>query len=311
MNERTLSRRPLAAAVLTAAACLFAAARAHGQSLEPRAYAPNPTGANFALASLTHQDGSVVFDAALPITDVSAKVNAGVLGYVRTFGLFGRSASAALVLPYVWGTIEGEVFEEHREIHRSGLGDMAVRLASNLLGGPALDPKAFAAHAPETTLGMSLYVVAPTGRYLPDKLINIGSHRWSFKPELGFSHPAGHWVFEAYAGAWFFTTNDDFFGGHVRTQKPLAAFQGHVSYTFLPRLWVAVDGTYYTGGQTTLDGVLNDDRQANSRIGVTAAAPIGRNQSLKFAWSRGAGVRVGQDFTTYALTYQILWLDRR
>ena len=291
--------------------CLSAAAHVFGQSLEPRAYSPNPIGANFALAGLSHQDGSIVFDPSLPITDASAKVNAATLGYIRTFDLFGRSASAALVLPYAWGTASGQVEEQAREISRSGLGDMAIRLASNLIGGPALDPKAFAAHAPETTLGLALYVVAPTGQYFPDKAINIGSHRWSFKPELGFSHPAGPWVFEAYAGIWFFTTNDDFFGGHVRTQDPLAAFQGHVSYTFPNRIWVAVDGTYYTGGQTATNGVPDDDRQANSRIGVTAAVPIARTQALKFAWSRGAGVRVGQNFTTYALTYQVLWFDSK
>ena len=296
---------------MIACAGLFRATPARAQSLEPRAYAANPTGANFAVASLAHQDGSVVFDASLPITDVSAKVNAAALGYVRTLGLFGRSASAAILVPYAWGTIEGQVYEEHREISRSGFGDLALRLATNLLGGPALTPREFAAHAPETTLGMSLYVVAPTGQYFPDKLINLGSHRWSFKPELGFSHPMGHWVFEAYAGVWFFTTNDDFFGGHVREQKPIAAFQGHVSYTFKPRLWVAIDGTYYTGGQTTLDGQLNADRQANARIGVTGSIPILRSQSLKFSWSRGAGVRVGQDFTTYMLTYQLLWFDRQ
>jgi hypothetical protein len=58
-----------------------------------------------------------------------------------------------------------------------------------------------------------------------------------------------------------------------------------------------------------VNGVPDDDRQANSRVGVTAAVPIAKTQALKFAYSRGAGVRVGQDFSTYALTYQILWFD--
>lgn len=293
------------------AAALLAASRLRAQALEPRAYAPNPIDANFLVAGLTHQDGNVVFDASLPITDVTAKVNTASLVYVRTFSLLGRSASAALALPYGWGNMQGNVFEEHREISRSGFADLGLRLATNLLGGPALTPKEFATHAPETTLGMSLFVTAPTGQYFSDKLINIGSHRWAFKPEIGFSHPAGKWVFEAYAGVWFFTANNDFFGGHVKTQDPLATFQGHISYTFLPRLWVAIDGTYYMGGQTTVNGVLDPDRQANSRIGVTAAAPIARNQSLKFAWARGAGVRFGQNFTTYTLAYQLLWFDKK
>jgi len=311
MTEKKSRRRPLAAAVLLAAACPFAATRANAQSLEPRAYSPNPTGANFAIAGYTYQTGSVFVDTSLPVTDVSAKLNVGTLSYAHTFSLFGRSASAGLLLPYAGGTVSGEVFEQARSVTRTGLGDMGIRITSNIFGGPALPPKEFAAHKPETTLGMSFLVVAPTGQYYPDKLINIGSHRWAFRPELGFSHPAGRWFFEAYAGVWFFTTNDDFFGGHVRTQEPIGAFQAHVSYTFAPRLWIAADYTYYTGGRTTIDGVLNEDLQKNSRVGLTLAIPIARNQSLKFAWSRGASTSIGSDFTTYSVGYQFLWFDRR
>lgn len=311
MTEERIRRRPRGAAVLLAAGCAIVSAKVRGQSLEPRAYSPNPTGMNFAIAGYSYQTGSVFTDPVLPVTDVSAKLNVGTLSYAHTFSLFGRSASAGLLLPIAGGTVSGRVFEQQRSVTRNGFGDMAIRLTSNILGGPALSPKEFAAHAPETTLGMSFLVVAPTGQYYPDKLVNIGSHRWAFRPELGFSHPVGHFFFDAYAGVWFFTTNDDFFGGKVRSQEPIGAFQGHVSYTFVPRLWLAVDYTYYTGGRTTVNGVIQEDLQKNSRVGVTLAIPIARNQSFKFAWSRGASTSIGSDFTTYSFGYQLFWLDHR
>lgn len=288
----------------------LASARAAGQSLEPRAYSPNPVGTNFAVANYGYQTGAVVFDATLPFKDVTAKVNSGSLIYVRTFNLFGRSANAGLVVPYVWGSIEGQVNEENRRITRSGFGDLQSRLTVNLLGGPALTPAEFAVRKPERTLGFSLLTVAPTGQYFPDKLINIGGNRWAFKPELGFSQPLGKWSFEAYAGAWFFTTNHDFFGGQTRSQEPVIAFQGHVAYTFAPRLWLAASGTYYTGGKTTINGVLNSDLQNNSRVSLTASVPLARNQSLKFFWARGATTSIGADFTTYSVSYQFVWFDR-
>jgi len=300
------SRRLLAGALLSVLGIGSAAA----QSLEPRAYSPNPVGANFALANYGYQTGDVVFDASIPLSDVSAKLNSGTLGYVRTFGLFGRSASAALAVPYVWGSVEGNVQEEFRRVTRSGFADLQSRLTVNLLGGPALTPGEFAARTPETTLGFTLVTVAPTGEYMPDKLINIGSNRWAFKTELGFSQPAGKWAFEAYAGAWFFTPNDDFFGGQRRTQEPIYAFQGHVSYTFRPRLWLAVSGTYYTGGETSLDGVPRLDLLKNSRLSVTGSVPLGRRQSLKVFYSRGATRSLGANFTTYSIAYQIAWFDR-
>jgi Putative MetA-pathway of phenol degradation len=299
-------RRPIVAMAL-----LLGASGISAQQLEPRAYSPNPTGANFAGVSYTYQTGDVVFDASLPFSNVTANINSTALAYIRTFGLFGRSASAGFVLPYAWGHIQGDVQEEFRQIHRSGFADMLLRTSVNLVGGPALTPAEFVKQKPSTTLGFSLFVVAPTGKYDPSKLINIGSNRWAFKPELGFTQPMGHWMFEVYTGVWFFTTNNNFFGGQTRTQEPIGTVQAHLSYTFRPRLWVAADYTYYWGGRSTVNGVLNADLLKNSRVGLTVAVPVTRGQSIKFAWSRGASTRIGADFSTYAVAYQFLWFDRK
>jgi hypothetical protein len=275
------------------------------QQLQPRAYTPLPVGMNFAGVTYTYQTGAVLTDPSLPVLDVDAKVNTVTAVYERTFGFFGRSASAALAVPYVWLKATGQVFEQAESVSRAGPGDMGLRLMSNILGGPALTPKELA-HAPhQTTLGATLSISIPTGQYDGSKLVNIGTHRWAFKPELGLSHPWGPWTFDVYAGAWFFTPNDDFFGGSRRTQAPLVSIQGHVGYDFRPGLWLALDGTWYSGGQTTVNGVLNADRQANSRIGATLCVPLGHG--LKAAWGRGATVRIGQDFTTVGVTYQYIW----
>ncbi len=227
--------------------------------------------------------------------------------YSRTFGVFGRSASVGLAVPYLWGTVEGEVFEQHGRVRRSGLGDGRLRLSVNLVGGPALPPGEFAKRRPGSTLGASVVVSAPTGQYDPAKLINLGGNRWAVKPEVGLSHPAGRWVFEAYAGAWLFTDNPDFFGGSVREQGALGTFQAHASYTFRPRLWLAADATYYTGGRTTIGGTLRNDFQKNSRVGLTLAVPVGRRHSVKLSWATGATTRIGGDFQTLAVAWQYLW----
>ncbi len=38
---------------------------------------------------------------------------------------------------------------------------------------------------PRPILGASIKVVAPTGHYDPDRLINVGANRWAVKAELG------------------------------------------------------------------------------------------------------------------------------
>jgi hypothetical protein len=163
---------------------------------------------------------------------------------------------------------------------------------------------------PKTTLGMSVTVNIPTGEYFSDKLVNIGTNRWAAKTELGVTHPVGKWLLEAYAGAWWFEDNDEFFGGQRREQDPLASVQVHVSYTFKPRLWLALNTTYYEGGQSTVNGVDKDDRQSNSRAGLTFSVPVGKDYSIKFNWSRGATTRIGSNFTNYGISLQYAWMAR-
>ena len=50
-----------------------------------------------------------------------------------------------------------------------------------------------------------------------------------------------------------------------------------------------------------------DDRQENSRIGVTFAMPLNRQHSLKFFASRGVVTRVGNDFDSFGVVWQYRW----
>ena len=308
--ERPRQDSAVALLVLVVLVALLAPGSARAQELEPRAYSPAPVGTNFLIASWSYQSGEILFDPSLPFSDVEARINGVVGGYGRSFSLAGRSATAAIAVPYAWGPIDGNVAEQYTKIWRSGLGDPRLRFTVNLLGGPALSPREFAARKPVTTLGASLVVVVPTGQYSNEKLINIGSNRWAFKPEVGLYHPVGRWSLEAAAAVWLFADNTEAYPGQVeRSQDPLASFQGHVGYTVRPGLWVAADATYYTGGRTYADGVPGNTRQSNSRAGVTASVPVARGHSIKASVSTGVSARVGSRFDSYGLAYQFLWFD--
>jgi len=308
MSSSLVSATPRACVLL---GCLLMAFAARSQELEPRAYAPSPVGTNIALVAYGYQSGDVLFDPALPFSDVKAFVNSAVPGYARTFDLGGRLASVGAAIPYVWASVGGDVFEQRQEITRSGIGDTRLRLVVNLFGAPALPPSEWRTRKPKTTLGFSLVVQAPTGQYSPDKLINIGGNRWAFKPEFGLSYPWRRWTFEGAAGVWLFTNNTAAYPGTVeRSQDPLYSFQGHIGYTVRPGLWVAADATYYAGGKTYANGVAGDTRQANSRAGVTASVPLGRRHAIKASFSSGVSARVGSRFDSYGLAYQFVWFDK-
>lgn len=288
----------------------FVGAKSQSQELEPRAYSPNPIGANFLLIGAARSEGDVLTDPSLPLSGVEACLNSGVLSYNRTFGWLTRSASVGLAVPYVSGEVSGNIGENRQEVHRSAFADSRLRLAMHLVGGEALTPAQFAMRTPRTALGASVMIVAPTGQYDGSKLVNIGSNRWAIRPELGLSQPVGHWYLEVYAGVWFFSANDDFFGGNRREQDPIEYMQSHVSYTFRPRMWIATDATYYRGGQTTVNGRANADLQSNARIGLTFSLPLGARQSIKISWSDGVTTRIGGDYRTFGVAWQYAWFDR-
>jgi hypothetical protein len=283
---------------------------AAAQDLEPRAYAAAPTGLNFLIVGSGRSTGGVVVDPSLPVEDVEAKVNSLVVGAGRTFDLFGRTALLAGAAPYVWVRATGKIEEAAASVSRSGLADPRIKLSVNFLGGRALDAHEFRGAPRSTIIGASVTVAPPFGKYDRTKLINIGSNRWSIKPEVGVSHLIRKWTIDGYAGVWLFTENDEFYtGSSVRTQEPVFALQAHVSYTLKPRFWAAFDGTWYSGGTTTVNGVNKEDLQRNSRLGVTLSLPAGRQQSLKFAASTGATTRIGADFQTISAAWQLSWMD--
>lgn len=281
--------------------------KVQAQEIEPRSYSPAPVGQNFLNLSMAQSSGGISVDPTLPVDDVEATINSATTGYMRTFALLGRTASAGIAVPYAWGDVSGNVLEERRTIRRSGLGDARMRFSVNLFGGPAVDRKEFAAQQRSTQFGASLMVAMPTGEYDSRYLINLGSNRWAAKVEVGMYQPFGPWALEVAAGMWHFADNNDFYGGTRRHQDPVASMQAHVSYTFRPRLWVAADYSYYRGGETTVDGVEKDDLQASSRVGLVMSLPLTQYQSVKLGWSDGVTTRIGADFSTYTVTWQRSW----
>ena len=263
-------------------------ARVHAQELTPNAYSPAPTGANLLILTDNFSSGSISLDPSVPITDVHANINTALVGYGRTLGVYGHYTNIGIVVPYVQGELSGVIGGVQQSVNRTAIGDPRLRLAINVYGAPALTPREFASYRPHTIVGLSLVVQPPWGAYDSTKLLNIGSNRWAFKPEVGVSQTRGPWTFEGDLAAIFFTDNHNFYNGGERTQEAIGSLQLHAIYTFRPRLWLAIDGTYYTGGRTTVNRQANFDLQQNSRLGITLSTPCGRAQSLKFAYSHGA-----------------------
>jgi len=287
------------------------------QDLAPRAYVITPIHANAVTMSYSLLDGDIIFDNTLPITGAHGRISISTLSLYHTLNFFGRSANITASLPYAVGNFQALVVGTPTEAYRSGLLPAVLRFSVNLKGGPAMSVKEFLSWRQKTIIGASLKLLPPTGQYDPTRLINSGTNRWAFKPELGLSRRWGQWVVDTYGAVWFFTTNPDFFSRNqyfpstnTQSQSPIGAFEGHLSYGQL-RSWISIDGNFWYGGRTSLNGVVNPNTlQANSRVGATASVPVSRHQSLKFSYSYGAIARFGGNFHNVALAWQYSWLGR-
>ena len=306
-----------AAFVFAAIAITGGAPWLHAQDLAPRAYLITPLGSNAITLANAYNDGDLLLEGTVPIEDATASLNAPSVTYYRAFSLLGRSANLIAGVAYGVGSFEGTVLGEQASIYRSGLFDAVVRLSVNLVGGPAMSLAEMRKWQQKALLGLSLKVLAPTGQYDPTKLINLGANRWAFKPEVGLSRRWGHWVLDAYGGMWFFTENPEFFsrnayvpGVQSQTQAPALVLETHLSYDFRPRLWVSLDANFWRGGTTSLNGVENPATlQQNSRVGITAAFPVTRHQSLKVSYARGAYIRFGGDYQVLSAAWQYSWIS--
>lgn len=288
------------------------------QDLAPRAYIITPLHTNAVTLTYSIYSGGISFEGTVPITDSSAKISVPVLSVTHSMRFLGRTANITASIPYGIGNFHGNVIGADTNAYRSGLLDSSFRFSVNLKGGPAMDLEDFLQWRQKTLLGVSLKVVSPTGQYDARRLINYGANRWGLKPELGLSRRWNHWVLDTYGGVWLFTSNPKFFsqnqynpGITIQSQSPIGVFEGHLSYDVKPRLWGSLDGNFWFGGRTSLNGVENHSTvQRNSRIGATVSVPISRHQSLKFSYNRGAYIKYGGDFSNISVAWQYSWLGR-
>ena len=277
------------------------------QELTPRAYWPAPEGTQVLTLGYIYTSGDIVPDPSLPITGVDSKIDTVVLGYLRTISLWGRTANFVVQLPYSEGeTAVKDLDNDRFKREYQGMGDLSATLSVNFLGAPSMTREDFALlrQSPRPILGASVKVVAPTGKYDTERFINTGANRWAIKPELGYIQPlTGKWLLEADFGVWFFGDNDNF-RGFKREQDPIGSVAVHLVRRFSPGFWISLDGSFYRGGRSKLDGERLNDLQRDSKLGLTLVAPIARGHALKASYSIGSVNDNDEDFYVFTLSYQ-------
>ncbi len=290
----------------TAALLLCGTGRLVAQELEPLTFANTPTGINIFGVAVGYSQGNILLDPSLPIEDLDGDLFYGLLRYLRTFGLLGRSAKFSVLVPFTSGKWRGRFEDELAQRDAAGFGDLRLTLDWGVYGAPAMNRNEMRDYQPQTIVGASIRVIVPTGDYDSAELINLGSNRWSLRGELGLSREFGRWTLEGLGGIWFYGKNDNLVGREME-QENMYVIKGHAIYSFRPGFWIGLGAGYGNGGRTTVAGVPRDNRQENWRFGATIAYPINTRHGISLTLGSGINRGAGGDFDTLAVGYKYAW----
>ena len=282
--------------------------QACAQFTDPRSYDNTPVGTNQLELSYSYVHANASIDTSLIITGANFNLNQGTVDYTRYFGLLHRLMWVEAAVPVAG--LNGSISGTNIRGSTTGTGDSTYAVSMLLKGGPALTVAQFEDYKPTTTLGVSLTITGPTGSYHSDKVLNLGSDRWSFKPEIALSHPFGpdqKWELEAYANVYFYTDNTSYHGREILRQEPLPGLEGHVSYSFNDKFWASLDTRYSFRGPTSLDGVSQNNAQQNFVLGSEVNVSLNSRHSLVIEFAKAVVHHNGPALVGFSVKYDYTW----
>ncbi len=222
----------------------------------------------------------------LPGANVAATLAIG--GYAKILPLFGRSALVAVLVPM--GRISGDVTIGAVESGQdaSGFGDPMVEFNINVIGPkPIRNIPDLLRYEPGLSVDLIADIVFPIGEYDAEQPLNIGQNRWYGRVGAPIIWQLGAWVpgrrttLEFLPSLWVYSNNNDFVGSTLETD-PMFQLEGHVTRDLVEGLWASLDGTWLTGGKSTIDG---DEGESLNNIGAGVTLGYQINDKLQLTTS--------------------------
>jgi hypothetical protein len=218
--------------------------------------APRPGFTQIQIAQIdSHREGLYVRGTnILPSAELDISQTSIRLG--RSFLWAGRPSFFYALLPY--GKVDPEGGPLSTLNSPSRAGDLVLTLAT----------WPYADREQQEYVGLAAYLVLPTGNYNPEntRLINtnLGENWTRAALQAGYYRRLVgplNWM-AAFDTVWF-TSNDEYYGtspvmGKL-TRRPLSTAQTALSYNFTEKINGSVNVLYTAGGNTSFDGVSNDN----------------------------------------------------
>ena len=252
--------------------------------------------------SVTPEDGTDT------VPGVRSNVLAQSIVLTRIMDYWGRTGGFSVVLPYAFIDTSAGQFRANT----NGLSDVGFLWQMNIFGGPALTREQFQSFIPQTFSSFHLLVTTPLGTYHPTSPINPSANRWMISPTVNFSFtPDQGWTWiETYVSGRIFSDNPDYRvnGAQTLSQKPILRLEEHLSRNVTDGLWLSVDAYYNLGGETSIEGVEQDNMANTLRAGGGVGLRLWRGADLGLNYERVVAKPASEPHSqTVRLTVRQLW----
>jgi hypothetical protein len=253
------------------------------------------------------------FDPAHTVTPGgSFEATMALAGYVKVFPLFDRSAMAAIILPM--GHVSGEVTVAGRTFNQSsnGFGDPMLEFDINVLGPSAQKsiPDVLR-YEPGFSVDLLADLALPIGEYNSGQPLNLGQNRWYGRLGAPIIWQLGPWVpgrrttLELLPAVWLFGTNNDFVGQTMKTD-PMYQLDAHLTRDLMEHAWGALDATWYTGGQPSINGVKGA-KLDNFGCGLTLGYQVNDNLNFTFSYKSTVSDNAPEDLRMDVFMVTLVW----
>jgi len=252
--------------------------------------------------SVTPQDGTDT------VPGVRSNVVAQSIVLTRIMDYWGRTGGFSLVLPYALIDTSAGPFRAST----NGFSDVGFLWQMNIFGGPALTREQFQFFIPQTFSSFHLLVTTPLGTYNPTSPINPSANRWMISPTVNFSYtPDQGWTWiETYVSGRIFSDNRNYLvnGAQTLSQKPILRLEEHLSRNVTDQLWLSLDAYYNLGGETSIDGVEQNNMANTLRIGGGMGLRLWRGADLALNYERVVAKPASEPYSqAIRLTVRQLW----
>ncbi|WP_396627034.1 transporter [Luteitalea sp.] len=291
-TTRTNVARAAGVGLALLALVLLCPAPAAAQGDGPRSQTLLPTGYNFVVPAYLGLDGDYDFTGTILQPNADVKSDIFVVTYTRAFSLGGRYAQ--IWINPIFGSIDADVRAVNRtvNVNTSGLGDAVASFKVGLVGAPARGIPAFVKEPQTFQVSAFVSTTIPVGSYDRDRLLNLGTNRWAVRVGTPIVMPWGTntaraTFLEVFPSVSFFQDNDEPTGGAtLKSQDPLFQLESHLSHNFHPKFWMSGDLRYFGGGETTTDGISDDNHINETGAGVSAGYAIAKFLSVQASYAR-------------------------